>query len=49
MEDAEDEKKFIMDNLGLKYKPLIGMDFGAIYKGGFEMPLKQEMKEMSYW
>lgn len=38
MEDAEHEKKLIMDDLGLKYKPLIGMDFEAIYKGGFEMP-----------
>lgn len=38
MEDAKDEKKLIMDDLGLKYKPLIGMEFEAIYKGEFEMP-----------
>lgn len=38
MEDAEDEKKLIMDDLGLKYKLLIGMEFKTIYKGEFEMP-----------
>lgn len=38
MEDAEDEKKLIMDDLGLKYKLLIGMEFKVIHKGEFEMP-----------
>lgn len=42
----EDEKQSIMNDLSLKYEPLMGKEFEGTYKGESEMPQKENLRDV---